>query len=72
MDDKKIIALREEIGRRAPHLRIVQAGALFTSGLDAIVEDRKGQYLWSVYARELDPQPPAAAAEPLPGQRNLF
>jgi hypothetical protein len=66
--------LRAEIKRRAPHLEIIQAGSLFSRGLDAIVQDPRGQYLWSVYSRELNPQPIAEvpASPPLPGQKSLF
>jgi hypothetical protein len=74
MDDGKIDQLRAEIARRAPHLKIVLIGALFgRATIDAVVEDGRGQYLWSVYERELNPQPQElVAAEPLPGQKSLF
>ena len=62
--------LRNEIARRAPDLKIIQIGGMFGSKIDAIVEDCRGQYLWSVYARELNPQP-KEHAEPA-GGRTLF
>ena len=67
-------SLRKEIAHRAPHLTVLSVGPLFgRTQIDAIVEDRHGQYLWSTYARELDPQPIAPAeADLLPGQLNLF
>jgi hypothetical protein len=65
--------IQSEISRRAPHLTIVRLGALFgRDALDAIVQDRRGQYLWSVYARELDPQPIEPSPAPLAGQLSLF
>ena len=65
--------LRNEITRRAPGLKIVSIGRLFGGKeLDAVVEDRRGQYLWSVYERELNPQPPEPALAPLPGQLSMF
>ena len=66
-------SLRNEITRRAPALKIVSIGRLFGGKeLDAVVEDRRGQYLWSVYERELNPQPPEPAPAPLPGQLSMF
>jgi hypothetical protein len=71
--------LRTEISRRAPHLTIDHVGQLSGKGLDAIVSDDAGQYLWSVYARELVPQPIVTRATrycemipTLPGQKVLF
>ena len=65
--------LRAEITRRAPHLKILRVGQLFGDpAMDAIVEDSRGQCLWSVYARELDPQPIAQADQVPTGQGSLF
>ena len=69
-------ALRNEITRRAPHLKIVTVGLLFGGQtIDAIVADSRGQYLWSVYAGILAPQPIESidlAPAPLGGQKRLF
>ena len=55
--------LRNDIARRAPQMRILTIGALFgNEQLDAVVEDRRGQYLWSAWRRQTDP--PAIAAAP--------
>ena len=63
--------LRNEIARRAPHLRVLTVGLLFGGkDLDAIVEDRRGQYLWSAYSRELDPAPIAMPIAS--GQQTMF
>jgi hypothetical protein len=63
--------LRNEIARRAPHLKVLTVGTLFgREDLDAVVEDRYGQFLWSVYQRQV--KEPAPAARPLPGQLSLF
>ena len=76
MDDRKITALRQEIARRAPRLKIVQIGLLFGKNEpDAIVEDARGQYLWSVWNRYCNPPPrnpelPVSLA--MPGQKSLF
>lgn len=77
--------LRAEIEREAPHLKILQIGELFGRGLDAIVENRWGQCLWSVYARFPDELPgrnlsgagavpltKAAGASRRHGQKSLF
>jgi len=66
-------SLRNEIARRAPHLRVLTVGLLFGGkDLDAIVEDRRGQYLWSVYRREMNPQPPEPAVATVSGQLSMF
>ncbi len=65
--------LRNEIARRAPHLHVLTVGTLFgREQLDAVVEDQRGQYLWSVYAAELDPQPIEPTVAAPCSQRSLF
>jgi hypothetical protein len=65
--------LRNEIARRAPEMKILLIGALFGgTELDALVEDRRGQYLWSVYRREMNPQPPEPAVATVSGQLSMF
>jgi len=55
--------LRNEISQRAPQMRVLTIGKLFNSDdLDAVVQDRRGQYLWSVWRRQTDP--PAIAPTP--------
>jgi hypothetical protein len=61
-----------EINRRAPHLKIVAIGRLFGPDLDAVVEHDWGQCMWSVYVREMNPQPPEPAPAALPGQLSMF
>ena len=72
MGERKMTAaeLRREIATPAPELKIVQVGDLFAHGMDAIIEtpDGSGQCLWSVWLK----YQPAAAVEPLPGQRACF
>ena len=51
MDDGKIEELRAEIARRGPELTIVAVGRLFGDAVDAIVQDRWGQSMWSVYRK---------------------
>ena len=78
--------LTAEIQREAPHLRIVQVGELFGHGMDAIVQNRWGQCLWSVYQKYPDELPgrnlsgpgavpltrEAGAATSRSGQKSLF
>jgi len=70
--------LRNEIARRAPQMRVLTIGALFgTEQLDAVVEDRRGQYLWSAWRRQTDPPaidaaPERTEAREAAGQLNLF
>lgn len=63
--------LRQEIERLAPRLRILQVGNLFGRGLDAIVEDACGQFLWSVYCRTNGP-PMAPSSRARRNQQSLF
>ena len=51
MDDRKIEELRPRLPGRAPELTIVAVGRLFGDAVDAIVQDRWGQSMWSVYRK---------------------
>ncbi len=64
MDDRKIEELRAEIARRAPELTIVAVGRLFGDAVDAIVQDRWGQSMWSVYRKFHGLGEPVVAPEP--------
>lgn len=67
--------LRKEIARRAPDVRILRIGPLFNRSIDAIVENKWGQHLWSAYESQLESEPTQQATqsvEPADGQLSLF